>query len=91
MTDTNRLLEKHAPRTWQRMLSGRRLNLLDPSPMDVEIEDIALGLGAQHPVERSDHWGARLVRRPAFRFGRGYLARIFSSSAALGADGWEVA
>lgn len=33
-----------APRAWQRMLSGRRLDLLDPSPLDVEIEDIAHGL-----------------------------------------------
>lgn len=33
-----------APRAWQRMLSGRRLDLLDPSPFDVEIEDIAHGL-----------------------------------------------
>ncbi|MBN8921232.1 MAG: HD family hydrolase [Rhizobiales bacterium] len=33
-----------APRAWQRMLSGRRLNLLDPSPLDVEIEDVAHGL-----------------------------------------------
>ncbi len=33
-----------APRAWQRMLSGRRLNLLDPSPLDVEIDDIAQGL-----------------------------------------------
>ncbi|PQA89130.1 YfbR-like 5'-deoxynucleotidase [Hyphococcus luteus] len=32
------------PRAWQRMLSGRRLDLLDPSPVDVEIEDIAHGL-----------------------------------------------
>ncbi len=32
------------PRAWQRMLSGRRLDLLDPSPFDVEIEDIAHGL-----------------------------------------------
>jgi 5'-deoxynucleotidase YfbR-like HD superfamily hydrolase len=32
------------PRAWQRMLSGRRLDLLDPSPLDVEIEDIAHGL-----------------------------------------------
>jgi len=32
------------PRAWQRMLSGRRLDLLDPSPFDVEIEDIARGL-----------------------------------------------
>jgi len=35
---------KNAPRAWQRMLSGRRLDLLDPSPLDVEIEDIAHGL-----------------------------------------------
>lgn len=35
---------KPAPRVWQRMLSGRRLDLLDPSPLDVEIEDIAHGL-----------------------------------------------
>ncbi|MFA6266963.1 MAG: HD family hydrolase [Pseudolabrys sp.] len=35
---------KAAPRAWQRMLSGRRLDLLDPSPLDVELEDIAHGL-----------------------------------------------
>src|ERR1700745_2691451 len=33
-----------APRAWQRMLAGRRLDLLDPSPLDIEIEDIAHGL-----------------------------------------------
>ena len=33
-----------APRAWQRMLSGRRLDLLNPSPLDVEIDDIAHGL-----------------------------------------------
>lgn len=32
------------PRAWQRMLSGRRLDLLNPSPLDIEIEDIAHGL-----------------------------------------------
>ena len=37
-------VEGAAPRAWQRMLSGRRLDLLDPSPLDVEIEDIAHGL-----------------------------------------------
>ncbi|MGV6800849.1 MAG: hydrolase [bacterium] len=39
-------LDQHrgAPRAWQRMLSGRRLNILDPSPLDIEIEDIAHGL-----------------------------------------------
>ena len=31
-------------RAWQRMLSGRRLDLLDPTPMDIEISDIAHGL-----------------------------------------------
>ena len=32
------------PRSWQRMLSGRRLDLLGPSPLDIEIEDIARGI-----------------------------------------------
>lgn len=31
-------------RAWQRMLSGRRLDILNPSPFDIEIEDIAHGL-----------------------------------------------
>ena len=38
------MLTKQPRRAWQRMLSGRRLDLLDPSPLDVEIEDIAHGL-----------------------------------------------
>jgi len=37
-------VENQVPRAWQRMLSGRRLDLLDPSPLDIEIEDIAQGL-----------------------------------------------
>jgi 5'-deoxynucleotidase YfbR-like HD superfamily hydrolase len=37
-------MARPAPRAWQRMLSGRRLDLLNPSPLDVEIEDIAHGL-----------------------------------------------
>jgi len=39
-----RKLNAQPPRAWQRMLSGRRLDLLDPSPLDIEIEDIAHGL-----------------------------------------------
>jgi 5'-deoxynucleotidase YfbR-like HD superfamily hydrolase len=36
---------RQAPtRAWQRMLSGRRLDLINPSPLDIEIEDIAHGL-----------------------------------------------
>lgn len=40
---------------WQRMLSGRRLNLLDPSPVDVEIEDIA------HGLSRVARWNGQTV------------------------------
>jgi 5'-deoxynucleotidase YfbR-like HD superfamily hydrolase len=36
--------DRGKPRAWQRMLSGRRLDLIDPSPLDVEIGDIAHGL-----------------------------------------------
>ena len=38
------MTSKGPPRAWQRMLSGRRLDLLDPAPLDVEIADIAHGL-----------------------------------------------
>jgi uncharacterized protein len=38
------MAEDAPKRAWQRMLSGRRLDLLDPSPLDIEIEDIAHGL-----------------------------------------------
>ena len=31
-------------RAWQRMLSGRRLDLLSPEPKDIDIGDIAHGL-----------------------------------------------
>jgi 5'-deoxynucleotidase YfbR-like HD superfamily hydrolase len=43
-TPAARVRPENAPRAWQRMLSGRRLDLLDPSPLDIEIEDIAHGL-----------------------------------------------
>ncbi len=38
------LRKQETPRAWQRMLSGRRLDLLNPSPLDIELEDIAHGL-----------------------------------------------
>lgn len=47
-------------RAWQRMLSGRRLDLLDPSPLDVEIEDIAHGLA------RVARWNGQTVGPHAF-------------------------
>ena len=36
--------DRPPPRAWQRMLSGRRLDLIEPSPFDIEIGDIAHGL-----------------------------------------------
>ena len=44
MPASKKFSRKEQPRAWQRMLSGRRLDLLNPSPLDVEIEDIAHGL-----------------------------------------------
>jgi 5'-deoxynucleotidase YfbR-like HD superfamily hydrolase len=46
------------PRAWQRMLSGRRLDLIDPSPMDIEIEEIAHGLArvARWNGQTSGEW-----------------------------------
>ena len=44
MTKPPAVTVKKDVRAWQRMLSGRRLDLLDPSPLDVEVEDIAHGL-----------------------------------------------
>ena len=48
------------PRAWQRMLSGRRLDLLDPSPLDIEVEDIAHGLA------RVARWNGQTVGEHAF-------------------------
>ncbi len=47
-------------RAWQRMLSGRRLDLLDPSPLDIEIEDIAHGLA------RVARWNGQTMGPHAF-------------------------
>ena len=47
-------------RAWQRMLSGRRLDLLDPSPKDIEIEDIAHGLA------RVARWNGQTVGEHAY-------------------------
>ena len=53
------------PRSWQRMLSGRRLDLSNPSPLDIEIEDIARGISrvarwngqtsGEHPLSVAQH------------------------------------
>lgn len=48
------------PRVWQRMLSGRRLDLANPSPLDIEIEDIAHGLA------RVARWNGQTLGEHAF-------------------------
>lgn len=48
------------PRAWQRMLSGRRLDLLDPSPLDIEIDDIAHGLA------RVARWNGQTIGAHSF-------------------------
>ncbi len=48
------------PRAWQRMLSGRRLDLLNPCPDDIEIADIAHGLA------RVARWNGQTLGAHAF-------------------------
>ena len=56
------------PRAWQRMLSGRRLDLLDPSPLDVELSDIAHGLA------RVARWNGQTVGDQAYSVAQHSLA-----------------
>ena len=49
-----------SPRAWQRMLSGRRLDLLDPRPEDIDIRDIAHGLA------RVARWNGQTTGAHAF-------------------------
>ncbi len=64
MTD----ISSAAPRAWQRMLSGRRLDLLEPSPLDIEIEDIAHGLA------RVARWNGQTFGPHAFSVAQHSLA-----------------
>jgi 5'-deoxynucleotidase YfbR-like HD superfamily hydrolase len=54
------LPESSGSRAWQRMLSGRRLDLLDPAPADIDIEDIAHGLA------RVARWNGQTLGAHAF-------------------------
>ena len=56
----NNVAAEGGARAWQRMLSGRRLDLLDPSPLDIEIEDIAHGLA------RVARWNGQTLGAHAF-------------------------
>jgi 5'-deoxynucleotidase YfbR-like HD superfamily hydrolase len=69
-------------RAWQRMLSGRRLDLLDPSPLDVELSDIAHGLA------RVARWNGQTSGDHAFSVAQHSLAveAIFRSQNRCDAD-----
>nr|WP_306268493.1 HD family hydrolase [Pararhizobium sp. IMCC3301] len=74
-------------RAWQRMLSGRRLDLLDPSPLDIEIEDIAHGLA------RVARWNGQTVGEHAFSVAQHSLlvARIGEKLFAKSKPHWYMA
>jgi uncharacterized protein len=78
------MISTHGPkpvRAWQRMLSGRRLDLLDPNPADIEIEDIAHGLA------RVARWNGQTVGAHAFSVAQHAL--IVEMIADDGANGWD--
>ena len=66
-------------RAWQRMLSGRRLDLLDPEPGDVEIADIAHGLA------RVARWNGQTHGAHAFSVAQ-HVLLVEEIAAALNAD-----
>ena len=68
-------------RAWQRMLSGRRLDLLNPDPADIEIEDIAHGLA------RVARWNGQTIGAHAFSVAQHAL--IVETIANDGADDWN--
>jgi 5'-deoxynucleotidase YfbR-like HD superfamily hydrolase len=69
------------PRVWQRMLSGRRLDLIDPSPLDIEIEDIAHGLA------RVARWNGQTTGDHAFSVAQHSLIVLhIAEKLSLGAD-----
>lgn len=76
MAIAGRSTKNKPSRAWQRMLSGRRLDLLDPSPMDIEINDIAHGLA------RVARWNGQTTGEHAFSVAQHSLLveQIFSQS-----------
>jgi 5'-deoxynucleotidase YfbR-like HD superfamily hydrolase len=74
------------PRAWQRMLSGRRLDLLDPSPLDVEIEDIAHGLA------RVARWNGQTAGQNIFSVAQhSLLTEMLAREQFRLDDGWRLA
>ena len=75
------------PRAWQRMLSGRRLDLLDPTPMDIEVEDIAHGLAfvARWNGQTRGDWPYSVAEHSLL------VEKIFSASNPGCAARWQLA
>ena len=73
-------------RAWQRMLSGRRLDLLDPSPLDIEISDIAHGLA------RVARWNGQTIGDHAFSVAQHSLLvdDIFASLVENASQQWRL-
>lgn len=74
-------------RAWQRMLSGRRLDLVDPSPMDIEIEDIA------HRLSRVARWNGQTSGGHIFSVAQHSLLveAIASQTGRQMSQGWRLA
>jgi 5'-deoxynucleotidase YfbR-like HD superfamily hydrolase len=80
-------MPRGTPRAWQRMLSGRRLDLLDPSPLDIEIEDIAHGLA------RVARWNGQTTGEHAFSVAQHSLLveAVFGRLASEATPQWRLA
>jgi uncharacterized protein len=51
---------EETPRTFGRMLSGRRLHLLDPSPLDLDLNDLVIG------ISRVNRWCGQTLGEVGF-------------------------
>lgn len=87
MKKTTKPTDAPTKRAWQRMLSGRRLDLLNPSPDDIEIEDIAHGLA------RVARWNGQTLGKHAFSVAQHALVveEIASGRNADWAPRWRLA
>lgn len=74
-------------RAWQRMLSGRRLDLINPAAIDIEIEDIA------HGLSRVARWNGQTTGAHAFSVAQHSLAveAIMSQSGREVSTEWKLA
>ncbi len=77
----------HRMRAWQRMLSGRRLDLINPAPVDIEIEDIAHGLA------RVARWNGQTTGAHAFSVAQHSLLveQIINEIGRELSPGWQLA